>query len=131
MKLSNRAMGATRELECAVITTSLTVNFLAVNEAFEAANALVHIINNIPLADSKYGPSQSLSRGENERQMPTEYSPIFLALASYRHILALFHAICDFIKRSLGSIGQGTEMQQQILHGLSRPLRNSSWFCSS
>ncbi|KAF9892645.1 hypothetical protein FE257_001047 [Aspergillus nanangensis] len=117
MKLSNRAMGATRELECAVITTSLTVNSPVVNEAFEAANALVHILNSIPLADSTYGSSLPLSRDENERQMPTEYNPIFLALASYQHVLALFHAVCDFIKRSLGSIVRGTELQQQTLHG--------------
>ncbi|OCK73569.1 hypothetical protein K432DRAFT_430522 [Lepidopterella palustris CBS 459.81] len=114
MKLSNRAMGATRELECAAITTPLTVNSPVVNEAFEAANALVRIINSIPLADSTYGSSQSLSR---ERQLPTEYSLIFLALASHQHVLALFRAICDSIKRSLGSILQGTESQQQTLHG--------------
>ncbi|KAJ5422944.1 hypothetical protein N7445_011052 [Penicillium cf. griseofulvum] len=117
MKLSNRAMGATRELECAVITTSLTVNSPVVNEAFEAANTLVHIINSIPLVNCPYGSSQPLSRDGNERQLPTEYSTIFLALASYQHVLALFHAVCDFIKRSLGCIAQGTELQQQTLHG--------------
>jgi hypothetical protein len=117
MKLSNRAMGATRELECAVITTSLTVNSPPVNEAFEAANALVHILNSISLADSTYSSSRPWSRGENERQLPIEYNPIFLALASYQHVLALFHAVCDFIKRSLGSIVQGSELQQQTLHG--------------
>jgi hypothetical protein len=117
MKLSNRAMGATRELECAVITTSLTVNSPVVNEAFEAANALVHIINSIPPVNCPYGSSQPLSRDGNERQLPTEYSTIFLALASYQHVLALFHAVCDFIKRSLGCIAQGTELQQQTLHG--------------
>lgn len=117
MKLSNRATGATRELECAVITTPLTANSPVVNEAFEAANALVRIINSIPLADSIYGSSQPLSRDESERQLPTEYSPIFLALASHQHVLALFRAVCDSIKRSLGSIVQGTEPQQQALHG--------------
>jgi hypothetical protein len=117
MKLSDRVMGATRELEGAVMTTSLTVNSPVVNEAFEAANALVHIINNISLADSTYGSSRPLSRDENERQLVTEYNPIFLALASYQHVLALFHAVCDFIKRSLGSIVQGTVLQQQTLHG--------------
>ena len=117
MKLSNRAMGATRELECAVITMPLTVNSPVVNEAFEAANALVRIINSIPLADSTYGSSQPLSRDESERQLPTECDPIFLALASHQHVLALFRAVCDFIKRSLQSIVQGTESQQQTLHG--------------
>ena len=120
MKLSNRATGATRELECAIITMPLTVNSPVVNKAFEAANSLVHIINSIPLADSTYGSSQPLSRDESERQPPTEYSSIFLALASHQHILALFRAVCNSIKRSLGSIVQGTELQlqQQALHGV-------------
>ncbi|KAJ4370701.1 hypothetical protein N0V83_005222 [Neocucurbitaria cava] len=118
MKLSNRAMGATRELECAVMTTPLTVNSPVVNEAFETADALVRIINSIPLPDSTYGSTQLLSRDESERQLPTEYSPIFLALASHQQVLALFRAICDSIKRSLGSLVQGTESQQQTLHGV-------------
>lgn len=116
MKLSNWATGATRELECAITTTPLTVNSPVVNEAFEAANALVRIINSIPLADSTYGSSQPLSRDGSERQLPTEYSPIFLALASHQHVLALFRAVCDSIKRSLGSIFQAVQPQQQALH---------------
>lgn len=114
MKLSNRAIGATQEIECAVVTTPLTVNSPVVNEAFEAANALVRIINSIPLADGTLGSSEILSR---ERQLPTEYSLIFLALASHQHVLALFRAICDSIKRSLGSMIRETESQQQTLHG--------------
>ncbi|KAH8711973.1 hypothetical protein GQ44DRAFT_714027 [Phaeosphaeriaceae sp. PMI808] len=114
MKLSNRAIGATRELEYAVIPAPLTVNSPVVNEAFEAANALVRIINSIPLADSTYGSSQPLS---HERQLNSEYSLIFMALASHQHVLALFRAICDSINRSLGSIPQETEPQHQTLHG--------------
>ncbi|KAH9865986.1 hypothetical protein J1614_008550, partial [Plenodomus biglobosus] len=117
MKLSNRVMGATRELEGAVITIPLTVNSPVINEMFEAANALVRIINNIPLADSTYGFSQPLSRDGSERQLPTEYSLILLALASHQHVLALFRAVCDSIQRSLRSIAQGTEPQQQTFHG--------------
>lgn len=119
-KLSNRVTGATRELECAIITTPLTVNSPVVNEAFEAANALVHVINMIPLADITCGSSQPLSIDESERQPPTEYSSIFLALACHQHILALFHAVCNSIKRSLGSVVQGTkpQLQQQPLHGV-------------
>ncbi|KAI9685150.1 MAG: hypothetical protein M1822_004737 [Bathelium mastoideum] len=117
MKLSDRAMGATQELECAVVTLPVTVNSPVVNEAFEAANALVRIINSIPLADSTYGSSRPWSRDGSERQLPTEYSPIFLALASHQLVLALFRAICDSIKRSLGSIVHGSEPQQQTLHG--------------
>ncbi|KAL5325445.1 hypothetical protein ACEPPN_006570 [Leptodophora sp. 'Broadleaf-Isolate-01'] len=116
MKLSNWATGATRELECAITTTPLTVNSPVVNEAFEAANAFVRIINSIPLADSTYGSSQPSSRDGSERQLPTEYCPIFLALASHQHILALFRAVCDSIKRSLGSIFQSVQPQQQALH---------------
>ncbi|KAH8810689.1 hypothetical protein F5884DRAFT_258678 [Xylogone sp. PMI_703] len=120
MKLSNRATGATRELEAAIPTTPLTVNSPVVHEAFEAANALVHIINSIPLAESTYGSSPPLSRDESERQPRTEHSSIFLALASHQHVLALFRAVCDSIKKSLGSIGQGTEpqLQLQALHGV-------------
>lgn len=114
MKLSNRAMGATRELECAVITMPLTVTHPVVNEAFEVANALVRVINSIPLTDSTCGSSQ---RDESERQLPTECSPIFLVLASHQHVLVLFRAVCDSIKRSLGSIVQGNKLQQQTLHG--------------
>ncbi|KAJ5688504.1 hypothetical protein N7462_002896 [Penicillium macrosclerotiorum] len=120
IKLSNRAMGATRENECAITTTSLTVNSPPVNEMFEAANTLVQIINSLTMADSTDGSSRSSSRDRsdgNERQLPTKYWPIFLALDSYQHVLSLFHAVCDFIKRSLGSIGQGMELQQQTLHG--------------
>jgi hypothetical protein len=114
MDLSNRAMGAARELEGAVVTTSLTVNSPVVEEAFEAANALVRIINNIPLADSACGSSQLLTR---ERHVFTEHSVIFQALATHQHVLALFRAIYDFAKRSLGSTLQETEPQQQSLHG--------------
>lgn len=115
MKLSNRAVGAARELECAVITTPLTVKSPVVNEAFEAANALVRIINSIPLADSTYGSSQPLSP---KRQVPAEYSLIFQALSAHQHVLSLFRAVFDSIKRSLGSILQETEPQQQkSLHG--------------
>lgn len=52
MRLSNRATDATRELECATITTPLTVNSPVVNDAFEAANALVHIINDMVRTDN-------------------------------------------------------------------------------
>ena len=117
MSLSYRATGATRELECAVITAPLTVNSPVVNEAFEAANTLVRIINSIPPANSTYGLSQPLSHEENERSPPTEYSVIFLALAAHQHVLALFRAICDSIQRSLGGIVQGNEPHQQPLHG--------------
>jgi hypothetical protein len=112
--LSNRAIGTARELESAVITTPLTVNSPVVEEAFEAANALVRIINNIPLADSACSSSQLLTR---ERHVLTEHSLIFQALATHQHVLALFRAICDFVKRSLGSTLQETEPQQLSLHG--------------
>jgi hypothetical protein len=114
MYLSNRAIGTTRELESAVITTPLTVNSPVVEEAFEAANALVRIINNIPLADSACGSSQRLTR---ERHVLTEHSLIFQALATHQHVLALFRAIYDFVKRSLRSTLQETEPQQLSLHG--------------
>ncbi|KAI1296125.1 hypothetical protein F5Y03DRAFT_398955 [Xylaria venustula] len=116
MKLSNRAIDATRELESGVLTTPLMVNSPVVNEAYVAANALVCIINSIPLAGRIYGSSQPLSRNEGDPQLPTEISPIFLALASHQHVLALFRAVCDCIRRSLRSIAHGPEPPQQFLH---------------
>ncbi|KAL3420306.1 hypothetical protein PVAG01_08805 [Phlyctema vagabunda] len=109
MKISNWAMGATRELERAITPTPLTVNSSVVSEAFEAANTLVRIINNILLAGSTDGSPQPSS-------LPTEYSPIFLALASHQYILALFRAFCDSIKRSLGSIFEAIQPDEQALH---------------
>jgi hypothetical protein len=75
---------------------------------------LVRIINNIPLADSACGSSQLLTR---ERHVLTEHSLIFQALATHQHVLALFRAIYDFVKRSLRSTFQETEPQQLSLHG--------------
>ncbi|KAF2763045.1 hypothetical protein EJ05DRAFT_495886 [Pseudovirgaria hyperparasitica] len=111
MKLSQRATRATRELECGEIVLPLTVNSPVVNEAFETANALVRIINSMPLTDSTY-ESSLLSRDSSQQQLPT-----FLALAAYQYVLGLFRAICGSIKCSSGSIAQGIELQQQTLHG--------------
>lgn len=102
-------MGATRELERAITPTPLTVNSPVVSEAFEAANTLVRIINNIVLAGSTDQSSQPSS-------VPTEYGPIFLALASHQHILTLFGALCDSIKRSLSSKLEAIQPEEQTLH---------------
>lgn len=117
IKLSKRTMTATRELECAVNTVPLMVNSPVVNEAFEAANALVRIINSIPLANSTLASSQSLSRFDGARQLPTEHDPTFLVFASHQHVLALFRAIHDSIKKSLVPMVQGRELQDRVLHG--------------
>lgn len=117
MSLINRATSTTRELACQVITAPLTVNSTVVNEAFEVANALVRIINSIPLASSTYDSLEHLSREEGERQPPAEHSLIFLALASHQHVLTLFRAVCKSIQKSLESMIQGTEPQYQALHG--------------
>ncbi len=117
MALSTRATRATRQLDRAGSSTPLTVNSPVVNEAFEAANALVRIINSIPLANSTSASSQPLPRDENEPQPTTDYGLVFLALASHQHVLALFRAISDSIQRSLGSMAPGSEQQQQALHG--------------
>ncbi len=116
MKLSNRATGATRELECAIVTTPLTVNSSVVNDAFEAANALVHIINDLARADS--ASSQPLSHDGGERPPALKDGAIFLVLACHQHILVLFHAVCNCIKRSVGPVVQGTkpQLQQKALH---------------
>ncbi|KAJ5474727.1 hypothetical protein N7475_004293 [Penicillium sp. IBT 31633x] len=117
MALSTRATHVTRQLDRAGSSAPLTVNSPVVNEAFEAASALIRIINNIPLANSKSASSQFLPRDENEPQPTTDYGLVFLALASHQHILALFRAICDSIQRSLGFMAPGSEQQQQALHG--------------
>ncbi|KAI0176908.1 hypothetical protein BJ166DRAFT_10496 [Pestalotiopsis sp. NC0098] len=109
MKMSNWATGATRELEREATPTPLTVNSLVVSEAFEAANTLVRIINDILLAGSADGSPQA-------SPLPTEYSPIFLALASHQHILALFRAVCDSIKRSLSFTCEAIQPEEQTLH---------------
>jgi hypothetical protein len=117
MALSTRATRATRQLDRAASSMPLTVNSPVVNEAFEAANTLVRIINSIPLANSISASSQPLPRDEDEPQPTTDYGLVFLALASHQHVLALFRAICDSIQRSLGSMAPGSEQQQQALHG--------------
>jgi uncharacterized membrane protein YgcG len=126
MALSTQATRATRELDRTGTATPLTVNSPVVNEAFEAANALVRIINSIPLATSTYttcsSSHQPPPRDESERQLQqqqqpaTDYGLVFLALASHQHILALFRAVCDSIQRSLGSIAPGSAQRQQALH---------------
>ena len=115
--LSSQATRATRQLDRAGSSTPLTVTSPVVNEAFEAANALVRIINSIRLANSTPASSRPFSRDENEPQPTTDYGLVFLALASHQHILALFRAICDSIQRSLGSMAPGSEQQHQALHG--------------
>lgn len=120
MKLSNRAACATREIECAIISMPLTVNSPVVNEAFEAANALVHIINSIAHEDAATDSSQPSSRDNGEGQPRTNHCLILLALAAHQHILDLFHAVCNSIKSSLGSVVQKNkpQLEPQALHGL-------------
>lgn len=117
IKLNNRVIGATRELDCAVVAMPLTVNSLVINEAFEAANSLLRIVDSITLAEGTSGSSEPSPRDGSKQQLSTGYSPISLAFATHQHILALSRAVCDSVKSSLGSIGPGTEQQQQTLHG--------------
>ncbi|KAI9759119.1 MAG: hypothetical protein M4579_002566 [Chaenotheca gracillima] len=119
MALSTRATRATRQLDRAGSSMPLTVNSPVINEAFEAAHALVRIINRITQANPTSASSQSLPRDENEHEpQPTpDYGLIFLVLASHQHVLALFRVICDSIQRSLGSMVPGSEQQQHALHG--------------
>jgi len=117
MSLSTRTTGAIRELEGTGGTTPLTVNSPVVNKAFEAANALIRIVNSTLLSNHAYTSLQPLAREEAERQQNTDYGLVFLVLAVHQHVLALFRAICDSIQRSLGSIGPVSEQQQQALHG--------------
>ncbi|KAF2122759.1 hypothetical protein BDV96DRAFT_681399 [Lophiotrema nucula] len=117
MALSTQVTRATRQLDCTGSITPLTVNSSVVNEAFEATNTLVRIINSIPLANSTSASSHPLPHDENEPKSNTDCGLIFLVLASHQHVLALFRGICDSIQRSLGSMAPGSEQQQQALHG--------------
>jgi len=118
MALSSGARRAARQLERVGNTnTPLTVNSPVVNDAFEAANALVRIINSITLAKSTSSAPQPVFRDENDPRPTPDYGLMFLALASHQHVLALFRAICGSIQRSLGSMAVGSDQQQQALHG--------------
>lgn len=69
ISLSSRTTRATRELENSGSTMPLRVNSPVVNEAFEAANALVQIINSTLL--------QRLAHEGNERQRLTNHGSVF------------------------------------------------------
>ncbi|KAL2063568.1 hypothetical protein VTL71DRAFT_5373 [Oculimacula yallundae] len=132
MRMSNWAIGATRELGRTSTPALLTVNSPVVSEAFAAANTLVRIINSILLASSTSTGTNidgSSPQPSSSSSPPTDYSPIFLALASHQHILALFRVLCDSIKRSLGSISEEAmqmQMQPQEEQGLHAAIGSSS-----
>lgn len=130
MRMSNWAIVATRELECTSTPAPLTVNSPVVSVAFAAANTLVRVINNILLAGStSTGTSTdgSSPQPSSSSSPPTEYSPIFLALASHQHMLALFRVFCDCIKRSLDSISEeAMQMQPEEEQGLHAAAGSSS-----
>ncbi|KAH7127285.1 hypothetical protein EDB81DRAFT_809013 [Dactylonectria macrodidyma] len=88
-----------------------TVSSPEVNEAFEGANTLIRIINNITTASS--------DRDEiTIDPTTTDYGLVFLALASHQHLMALFRAICDVIYQYLESMVSGDEHQHQQQRGL-------------
>ncbi|CAH0051606.1 unnamed protein product [Clonostachys solani] len=118
LKLSNWAIDATHELESAVVPTPLVVGSSVLNEAYEATDTLVRILDSFSPANGTYRRwSRPLPRDESDPQQNPVISPVFLALASHQHILALFRALCDCIKRSLRSVARIPEPQQQSLHG--------------
>lgn len=92
------------------------MNSPLVNEFFEAANALVRIIDGIMLENSTSAASKYLPHDKNEPQPATDYDLVFLVLTAHQHVLALFRAICDSIQRSLGLMAVGSDQQQQALH---------------
>ncbi|KAH0042714.1 hypothetical protein KCU78_g730, partial [Aureobasidium melanogenum] len=113
VNLSNQVTRSTSQLKTSVPNSSLTVDSLAVNEAFEAANTLVRILNNIPLAN--HTPSFSGTFRQHDDDEPrsiTHYSLVFTALASHQHVLTLFETICHSVQQSLEALIQ----QQQPLH---------------
>lgn len=94
MALSQRTTQATRHL-VRPGGAPPTVSSPEVSEAFEDANTLIRIINNITTA--------SLD----------DYGLVFLALASHQHLVALFRAICDVVRQCLESMASENEHQQQ------------------
>lgn len=117
LSLSIRTTRATRELEGVNHTAPLTVNSSVVNDAFEAVNALIRVINSISLSNHTNLSLQPMARQETERQQSIDYGLTFQTLAFHQNILALFKAIFGSIRRSLGSIGPMSEQQRQALHG--------------
>ncbi|CAK3779714.1 Hypothetical predicted protein [Lecanosticta acicola] len=129
--VNTRASRATRQLHRnSGRSLPLMVNSPEINEAFETANALVQIVNNIPLArftsssssSSSSSPTTTTSPPGDERDFhhATGYGLIFLALASHQHVLALFRAICASIQRLVGFVAGASEPQralQPAIHG--------------
>ena len=114
--VSTRAIRATSDLERSKDSrSSLTVNSPAVKEAFEAANSLVRIINSVPPV--KLAPPTSMQPTPPEDGEPptADYGLIFMAFASHQYVLALFKAICDFVRRSIGSKDPIDEHDRQML----------------
>ncbi|KAF2833547.1 hypothetical protein CC86DRAFT_461889 [Ophiobolus disseminans] len=103
--LSERAMRAKRSL-VRPDSATLTVSSPQVNNAYEDANTLIRVLNSI--ATSLYG---------NMGHTAVDDGLVFLALASYEHLLALFRAICDAVSQRLECKASGLEQQQGSLHG--------------
>lgn len=124
--VSTRATRATRQLDGSDGITPLTVNSPEVNEAFEVANALLRIINSMPLSNPDITPGPSSPSLSPPSPLPspsssskafTDSSLVLLVLASHQNVLALFRVICGSIQRSLESMAPGSAQQQQALHG--------------
>ena len=103
--LSERALRAKRSL-ARPDSAPLTVSSPQVNEAFEDTNTLIRVLNSIATTSEC-----------DKAQLMVDDGLVFLALASYQHLLALFRAICDTISQRLAFKASALEQQQRSLHG--------------
>lgn len=112
--ISSRATRATMQLHCRIASCNLPlmVHSPEVNEAFENANTLIQILNNIN--DTNFNLSLPDCRSITDRidvEQTFRCGLILLALASHHHVFTLFRMICASIRQSigLGSPGQKTQ----------------------
>lgn len=104
--LSPRATRAIRRLDRPG-RAPLTVSSPEVNAALEDTNTLIRIINDITAPDC-----------DNTTPDPatTKCGLAFSALACYKHLVALFRAICDAIHRCIESKKEHQQRQEQQQH---------------
>lgn len=89
-----------------------------VAEALEYANTLIHVFNEIVAASSSTDktngitPTSTSSTTASITPAAIDNSVILLALASHQHLMTLFEAICDAIRRCLDSVAASTDHVQ-------------------
>lgn len=112
--ISSRATRATMQLHCRIANANvpLMVHSPEVNEAFENANTLIQILNNINDTNSNLNLPHSRSITDQiDVEQTFRCGLILLALASHHHVFTLFRMICASIRQSIGLGSPGRETQ--------------------